>query len=571
MNGAVSNLAAFPRDGRHRWAASCATAATTSSTCTSRTPRTCPGTRPRRRACRSSPPSTPTRRAALANRFAANFIGARRLYSKLSARIAVSEAARWTAQRYYGGRYRIIPNGVDLSAARPDSSRAARGAADRCSSGAPRSARACPCCCARSRRCAASACLRGSPSPARRAEEVEPLLLDPEGIEIAGHVDDGDKWRLLGEADLLCAPSLGGESFGMVLTEAFASGTPVVASDIAGYRDVVRDGHDGVLVPVGDAVALGETLLELAFGPGAALRDGRGRARARRALRLAARGARGRVTSTRRRSPCPSPRAAWRAPRSASASSPPSPGRASARSACRRSSRRTPPPAGAAAWRARRGGCWWARGAVAGVGLAAARAPADRHRVDRPRHRGRHAGLGARGLRADVRLDARARRGLARDPARRAARHARAPARRRARDDDRRADVRHAAGPARRAVARADRGETGGPRARPLPDRARHARLADAAQPRRAGRARGRDVPHRRPVPGKRGRARGRHARAGGAAGARALGALAPAPRQAEPLPARAAGRGARARRDAARALGPPGLPQAAARLAGRS
>ena len=44
----------------------------------------------------------------------------------------------------------------------------------------------------------------------------------------------------LHEADVLCAPSLGGESFGMVLTEAFAAGTPVVASDIAGYRQVVH-------------------------------------------------------------------------------------------------------------------------------------------------------------------------------------------------------------------------------------------------------------------------------------------------------------------------------------------
>ena len=43
----------------------------------------------------------------------------------------------------------------------------------------------------------------------------------------------------------------------MVLTEAFASGTPVVASDIAGYRDVVRDGHDGVLVAPGDAAEPG--------------------------------------------------------------------------------------------------------------------------------------------------------------------------------------------------------------------------------------------------------------------------------------------------------------------------
>ena len=60
--------------------------------------------------------------------------------------------------------------------------------------------------------------------------EVEPLLLERDGVEMAGRVDDDEKWRLLGEADLLCAPSLGGESFGMVLTEAFASGTPVLAS-----------------------------------------------------------------------------------------------------------------------------------------------------------------------------------------------------------------------------------------------------------------------------------------------------------------------------------------------------
>ena len=53
----------------------------------------------------------------------------------------------------------------------------------------------------------------------------------------------------------------------MVLTEAFAAGTPVVASDIPGYRDVVRDGVDGVLVPRGDATALAETLRDLAVAP----------------------------------------------------------------------------------------------------------------------------------------------------------------------------------------------------------------------------------------------------------------------------------------------------------------
>ena len=87
------------------------------------------------------------------------------------------------------------------------------------------------------------------------------------------------------ESDLLVAPSLGGESFGMVLTEAFASGTPVVASDIAGYRDVVNDGVDGVLVPAGDPVALGEALHALALDPERRARMGAAACKQRRALR----------------------------------------------------------------------------------------------------------------------------------------------------------------------------------------------------------------------------------------------------------------------------------------------
>ncbi|MEX1142599.1 MAG: flippase-like domain-containing protein [Thermoleophilaceae bacterium] len=200
----------------------------------------------------------------LTNGFAANVAGARRLYRKIHVRVAVSEAARWTAERFYGGRYRIVPNGVDLSAARP-SDRAGRerlellflGRAD-ARKGLPVLLRA-----FEALRIA-GVDARLTVAGATRAE-VEPLLLDVEGVEVAGRVDDAEKWRLLGAADLLVAPSLGGESFGMVLTEAFASGTPVVASDIAGYRDVVRDGVDGLLVRAADPAELGEALRTLAL------------------------------------------------------------------------------------------------------------------------------------------------------------------------------------------------------------------------------------------------------------------------------------------------------------------
>jgi phosphatidylinositol alpha-mannosyltransferase len=71
----------------------------------------------------------------------------------------------------------------------------------------------------------------------------------------------------------------------MVLTEAFAHGTPVVASDIAGYRDVVRDGRDGVLVPRGDAAALAGALRDLHEDP--ARRAELGRSARERAERFA--------------------------------------------------------------------------------------------------------------------------------------------------------------------------------------------------------------------------------------------------------------------------------------------
>ena len=196
-----------------------------------------------------------------------NIAGARWRLNQLKVRIAVSEAAAWTGRRFYGGDYRIIPNGGDVPEVPPVHSPPSPAGHLAIASVRPSAGRNVP----------------PPPPPAFEAlreqvpatltivgatpEQVEALVLDRRGIEILGRVDDATKFRVLTQADVLAAPSLGGESFGMVLTEAFAAGTPVVASDIAGYRDVVRDGVDGMLVPRGDATALAQALHDLAFDP----------------------------------------------------------------------------------------------------------------------------------------------------------------------------------------------------------------------------------------------------------------------------------------------------------------
>ena len=213
----------------------------------------------------------------ITNGIAAVVLGGRRRMNRLHARIAVSEAAAWTGRRFYGGRYRIIPNGVHIPAA---AEALATGAEPVCRDAGAGSAEPAP---LRVVFVGQAVERKGLPVLLRAFEalrehvpatltlvgasagEITHMMLDDRGVEALGKVSEERKLAVLAGADVVCAPSLHGESFGMVLTEAFAAGAPVVASDIPGYRDVVRHGRDGVLVAPGDAVALAEALRVLAL------------------------------------------------------------------------------------------------------------------------------------------------------------------------------------------------------------------------------------------------------------------------------------------------------------------
>jgi phosphatidylinositol alpha-mannosyltransferase len=177
---------------------------------------------------------------------------------RIDRRVAVSEPAKQLAHRYLGGTYEVLFNGVDLG-------RFASGTAvviDRptilfLGRDEPR----------KGLRFLLEA-MAYLPADVRlriagaghRNRALHRRYSDDRRIEWLGELDENDKIAHLRAASVLCVPSLHGESFGVTLIEAMATKTPVVASDLPGYRQPAAGGA-ALLVPPGDARQLAASLL----------------------------------------------------------------------------------------------------------------------------------------------------------------------------------------------------------------------------------------------------------------------------------------------------------------------
>jgi len=174
---------------------------------------------------------------------------------RLHGRIAVSAAARHFIDRYFPGDYKVIPNGVDVDRYRravplarwQDGTRnilfvgrhePRKGLLELLKAFRILRKTGCEC----------RLLVVGS-GPQEREARRYVLTRRLRGVEFLGRVSDTEKAQLFRTADVYVSPATGRESFGIVLLEAMAAGTPVVASDIHGYKGVVRRDREGLLVP----------------------------------------------------------------------------------------------------------------------------------------------------------------------------------------------------------------------------------------------------------------------------------------------------------------------------------
>jgi phosphatidylinositol alpha-mannosyltransferase len=198
---------------------------------------------------------------------------------RLDARIAVSQAARRFAMRYFPGDYKVVPNGVACERfAAP--TRPVREIADGTITilfvgrldmrkRAPSLISAFKMLRREQPDCRLVIVGKGFMEPACRAAAYP---LTGRDIVFKGRVSPADLPSCYSSSDIFCSVPGGSESFGIVLLEAMAAGVPVVATGIEGYREIVADGIDGILVRPGDTAGLARALARL-------VRDGGLRAR----------------------------------------------------------------------------------------------------------------------------------------------------------------------------------------------------------------------------------------------------------------------------------------------------
>ena len=206
---------------------------------------------------------------------------------RLHGRIAVSAAARHFADRFFPGDFKVIPNGVNLG--RYQRAVPIARWKDGCPNilfvgrledrkGLPHLLKAF--------RLVRRSGIEGrllvvGSGPQEREARRYVMTRGLQNVEFLGRVSDAEKAQLFKTADVFVSPATGRESFGIVLLEAMAAGTPIVCSDIHGYKGVVQRGRQAILVPPRDSKGLAAAISELLADP--ALRERMGEAGLERA------------------------------------------------------------------------------------------------------------------------------------------------------------------------------------------------------------------------------------------------------------------------------------------------
>ena len=204
--------------------------------------------------------------------FGSRFLGgyARRLHG----RIAVSAAARHFIDRYFPGDYKVIPNGVDVlryeravplarwQDGHPNLLFVGRHEPRKGLLELLKAYRI-----LRKAGCDCRLLIVGT-GPQEREARRYVLTRRLEGVHFLGRVSDVEKGQLLKTADVFIAPATGRESFGIVLLEPMAAGCPIVASDIHGYKGVVKRDEHALLVPPREPKAIAGAIARLLADPG---------------------------------------------------------------------------------------------------------------------------------------------------------------------------------------------------------------------------------------------------------------------------------------------------------------